>query len=56
MITALGEHAPGFQRLIGLVVVKARRNAIEMPKTEEGRQDGNEEQRKRNKPAPCHQT
>ncbi len=56
MITALGEHAPGFQRLIGLIIVKARRNAIELPKTKEGRQGGDEEQRKRNKPAPCRRT
>ena len=43
MITALGQHAPGFQRLISLIVVETGRNTIQMPETKKSRQGGDQE-------------
>ena len=54
MVTALGEHTPGFQRLVSLVVVKAWWDAIELPEAQKGCQGRDEEQRQRQEPTPRH--
>ena len=54
MIAALSEHAPSFQRLVSLVVVKARWNAIELPEAQKGRQGRDKKQREWQEPTPRH--